>query len=668
MHLSLRSRLRRALLLLPLAALLGPAQALSDPPSRALLLELSRRPRLAGTPESRWAVELVARRLREAGLEVELDPREVLLSLPRKLELELFAGPAPSTRLAWRSERFDPDALPPGDIPPFNSWSASAELRAPVVYAGQGLRADFERLRAAGIETRGAIALMRYGGAYRGLKARMAQEHGCVGALLFSHPSDDGAERGEVWPRGPWKPDWEAQRGSILPMIGAPGDPTTPGWASPAPGQSARRIGGEELAASLPRIPCMPIPWREARVLLEALAEREITGADGQSLRARVGPGPVEARMLVDAPRELRTIVNVIGRLAGSSDTLVAAGNHRDAWVRGATDAGGGTVALLRAAQMLGERKRQGWRPASTILLCFWDGEEHGLLGSTEWVEARAVELSSKLVAYVNADTLVHGISFRGASGNPGLLGTLRRALERVPAVEREGSLWDAWVDAAGESGPRLGLPGSGSDFAAFAHHLCLPVLDLGLGGAGGGHYHTSFDDFALVERFIDPGFRGHEAAALLVCELVAELAEREHESIDEVEAATELARHAREAASWLGAERAEQLGLAFDELAARSARAGGPRRPDQKLFYASLAAGRGLAGRPWYRNRLWAPARESGYGSETFPELRAAAERGGDELDEAVAELVAAVKIQALLRAPDELGGAPAARGAGGE
>jgi N-acetylated-alpha-linked acidic dipeptidase len=285
----------------------------------------------------------------------------------------------------------------------------------------------------------------------------------------------------------------------------APGDPSTPGFPSPAPGTESTppRLSEEEWDARLPRIPCTPIPAREAAAILERLASKRLTKPDGTKASTKVGPGPVEVRLVVDAPREVRTIRNVIGRLHGESEDVVIAGNHRDAWVRGANDAGGGTVALLRAAQRLGERAKRGWKPRHTIALAFWDAEEQGLIGSTEWGEANADWLREHAIAYVNADSAVSGTRF-GASGTPGLLGTLERVLGRVPAHDpaREGAprtLWQEWSEAS-EDGPQLGLPGSGSDFAVFLHHLSLPVLDFSFSGNRGGQYHTAFDDFLQVE------------------------------------------------------------------------------------------------------------------------------------------------------------------------
>ena len=621
----------------------GPGGPDGEAPARRLALELTSAPRLAGTVGSLRSAQWVAARLEEAGWQVAIEPRVVALSLPRRIAVRAVAGGTP---LFERVERFDPDAVPPGDVPKYSAWTASGRVRARVVDVGRGLRADHERTRAAGRETRGAIVLASYGGAYRGVKAALAEEAGCAGVLLYSPLEEEGAGRGPVWPEGPWKPGWAAQRGSILPLATCPGDPTTPGWPSPAPGVSGRRLSDAERDARLPRIPCTPLGVDEAQAIRAALAA-------GQE---------VEVELDLEVPRELRTIHDVVARLPGREPGLVLAGNHRDSWVRGAHDAGSGTVSLLRAAQRLGERARAGWTPRHTLVLGFWDAEESGLIGSTEWGEAHADELREHAIAYVNADAVVSGTRFH-ASGAPGLVGALRRALARVPAPadqERaaEGparSLDDVWAEGAGGGGPRLGLAGSGSDHAVFLHHLGVPVIDVSFSGNAGGQYHTRFDDFAVMDRFLDPTWEGHETAGHLLAELLVELADGERRAFDDAEAARELARHVREAGAerggdgtaWLGPERAERLAGALETLAASVERvlgSGGhaPRTPD---LYRALEAPEGLPGRPWYRNRIWAPGLESGYAAETLPTLRLAATRGEEALARELDGLVAAVQ-----------------------
>jgi N-acetylated-alpha-linked acidic dipeptidase len=631
-----------------------PAATKGDPPARALLLELTRASRLAGTSGSQTGADFVARVLREAGFAVEIDEREVLLGLPRSIDLSVQRGASDPRPLLEHQESFDPDAVPPTDVPKCLGWAKSGSARGAAVDAGYGLRADFERLEAAGVKLQGTVALMRYGRCYRGVKVDLAAHFGCAAALLFSDPADDGAGKGQVWPAGQWKPDWDAQRGSISPMGSAPGDPSTPGWASPHPGdERAQRLAPAQYDAALPAIPAIPIGARDAALILADLATRTLQGEKGESAPRAIGPGPALVQLVLEQPRDLRRIRNVIARLPGEEERTVIAGAHRDSWVRGANDDGSGVVVLLRAAQHLGERARAGWKPKNTITLCFWDAEEWGMIGSTEWAEAHGGWLATHVIAYVNADTTVGGVEFGGLSGTPGMLAIGRAVCERQPCIsglEGASNLWQEWT-LRSKTPPDLGLPGSGSDFAVFLHHLSLPVLEFGFGGGHGGQYHTTFDDFAFVERFLDPGFKGHEAAGSFCAELLSELALRGEQSFDACEAARTLAGVARAAGAeekqgtaWLGAERGAKLAAAFEEVA--GALEGSPERA--RNLYPALALPEGLPGRPWYKNRLWSADLENGYASETFPTLRAAARKDAAALDAELDALVAAVRALA--------------------
>lgn len=621
-----------------------------EPPSRALHRELTASQRLAGTSGGLWGARTVARRMQEAGLRVEIESVDVLLSLPRRLGLELYADGTRREPFHWQRQRFDPDAIPPGDLPPFNSWSKSGVVRAPVVDVGFGLRADFERLLAAGVDPRGAIALARYGRAYRGVKVALAEEFGCVGLLLTTPPpgpSPDGAPR-ETWPAGPWSPPSDVERGSIKNLGQAPGDPSTPGWPSPPSGGQARRLAGPELDRLLPSIPCLPIPWTVASEILPRL--RPLPNPEGAE-PTPVGPGPLEARLDLDVRREVRPIHNVIARLPGRRPELVIAGNHRDAWIRGGQDAATGSVVLMRAAQILAGRVTAGWQPRHTIAFAFWDAEETGLIGSTEWAETHARRLIDEGLCYINADVAVSGTRLAGMGGSPGLLGLVEAVTRRVPAaLELEGtSLFDQWSAAVGDATPRLGLLGSGSDYTVFLHHLGLPVLDLTLVGGQAGVYHTAADEHGVVDRFLDPTWMGHETAALLVAELLFELSERGPGGFDEAEAAEALAELAQDSAEWLDGGRAERLATAFRDLAA-ACRAAGRAPLGEARFYRALFAPEGLPGRPWFKNQLWAPGLETGYAPETLPILRRAAARGEAALDTELERLLA--RIEDLTRA----------------
>ena len=300
-------------------------------------------------------------------------------------------------------------------------------------------------------------------------------------------------------------------------------------------------------------------------------------------------------------------------------------------------------MSLLLAAEQLGQRARNGWRPANGIALAFWDAEEFGLIGSTEWGEAHAEELRRHGLAYVNGDAVVSGLTFR-ASGTPGLRGTLRAALERVPDPGAPGrSLWDQWR-GEGEEEPRLGLPGSGSDYTVFLHHLGLPVLDISFGGNPGGQYHTAYDDFPMMDRFLDPDWQGHETAGRFLAELLTLLAERGRDAFDDADAARGMARTARSAGrQWLPETHATAIAEAFEALAStiESSRA----RSAPVAFYRALETPEGLPDRPWYRNPLWAPGLETGYAAESFPLLRRAADENEEALAAQVSTLLESVR-----------------------
>jgi N-acetylated-alpha-linked acidic dipeptidase len=647
-------------------------------PSKALLHEYCSGTRLAGTKGSVRSADFVTRVLEQAGWTVERDSREVLLSLPRKTTLEVYADGTATDPLYARIRSFDPDALPPGDVPPFNAWSATADVRGPVVDCGYGMQEDFASLADGRVNVSGCIALCRYGKGYRGSKLERAQAAGCIAVLFWTDPADSGEGRGATWPEGPWMPKWAVQRGTVASVVHAPGDPSTPGFASPRVGEEGgqARLSGPALDAALPKLPCLPISAEDAIALRAALRTKRVAQPDGSRVNVPRGPGPAIVRLAVDAPREVRTIHNVIARLPGQRAGYVLAGNHRDAWVRGASDAGGGTVGLLRAAQVLGEQYTNGWRPRHGIALAFWDAEEMGLIGSTEWCEAHARELPDDLIAYVNCDALVSGTQIR-VSGTPGLEPVVSLALEKVPHPNggtRPGgaprSLVDSWLEGS-EGLPRFALPGSGSDYAAFLHHLTLPVLDVQFTGNTGGHYHTSIDDVLMVERFLDPGYVGHELAGTFVAELLAEMSVHGRLCYDDESAAREYARHARDAKSWLGEERGERLAVAFETLSRTIAvdwaawanrmkfKGGGDLGPfgtypsfltaldaselrivldalrhtsGRPRMLGALAATNGIEGRPWQRLSLWAPDAEDGYGTVFLPELRALVGAGADD------------------------------------
>ncbi|MGH9576170.1 MAG: M28 family peptidase, partial [Terriglobales bacterium] len=419
----------------------------------------------------------------------------------------------------------------------YNGFSRSGAVEAEVVYANYGRPGDFRKLKEMGIDVCGKIVLVRYGENFRGVKAYTAQQEGAAGVIIYSDPADDGYFKGDMYPKGPWRPESGVQRGSIAFIFKYPGDPTTPGIASVPSLEDSKRTPPEQ-AASLPRIPTTPLSYADARPILENLAGPESPRAWQGALpfTYHVGPGPVRVKMSLKQDYAYRTIWNVIGKIRGREfpDEWVTSGNHRDAWVYGAVDPNSGTAAQLEAARALGALLKTGWRPRRTMVLGSWDAEEQGLIGSTEWAEQYSKELAGA-VTYINMDAAASGPKF-AAAAVPSLKQFVRDVTKSV-ASPAGGTVYDAWKlakekeaaekrakekEAAEKPSPDIGggerppvaesadLPvgdlGSGSDYTAFLQHLGVPSTDVSSSGPYG-VYHSVFDNFAWFSKFGDPGF-----------------------------------------------------------------------------------------------------------------------------------------------------------------
>jgi N-acetylated-alpha-linked acidic dipeptidase len=378
-----------------------------------------------------------------------------------------------------------------------------------------------------GIDTKGKIALARYGRSFRGIKVKAAEEHGAAGIIIYSDPQDDGYDQGDIYPRGPMRP-WDAvQRGSIQDLTIYPGDPLTPGYAST---KDAKRIALSDVT-DLPHIPCMPISYGNAERLLTNLSGPAVPHdwQGGLPFTYHIGPGPTEVNMKIEMDYGIRPIWDVIGTISGRGhpDQKVIIGNHRDAWVFGAVDPNSGTASMLEAARGFGELLKTGWKPERTINFCSWDGEEYGLIGSTEWGEENAEALAKHAVAYVNVDAPVSGTNF-GSSTVPSLDKFVMDLTRSVTDPKTQKSVFDAWYigqnkayfekhesvpDTAATS---LGRLGSGSDFSVFLDHLGIPSFDFGFGGPYG-VYHSALDNFYWMEHWGDPTFQYHATVAKLL-------------------------------------------------------------------------------------------------------------------------------------------------------
>src|SRR2546430_3349178 len=391
-------------------------------------------------------------------------------------------------------------------------------VTAPLVYVNYGVPADYERLERMGVSVKGAIVLARYGGSWRGIKPKGGGEHGAVGCLIYSDPRDEGYQAGDVSPQGPWRPQDGVQHGSVMDMPLYPGDPLTPGVGAT---RAAKRLALAD-APTLTKIPVLPISYGDAQPLLAAVrgpvAPPEWRG--GLGITYHVGPGPAKVHLRVRSDWSARTLYDVIARIPGSSapDQWIIRGNHHDAWVNGAQDPLSGQAALLDEARALGALVRQGWRPRRTIIYAAWDGEEPGLLGSTEWVEAHADELATRAIAYLNSDT--NGRGYLSLAGSHSLEKFINAVARDVSDPETGLSVWkreqlrriavapsaEERRDVREREDLRIDALGSGSDYTPFLQHAGIAALNLGYGGeTGGGIYHSIYDDFYWYTHFDDP-------------------------------------------------------------------------------------------------------------------------------------------------------------------
>ena len=506
---------------------------LLDTPSpdraRAWVRVLTEEPHVAGTEEGQRLAEYVRDRFREFGLEAELNRYDVLLNHPKSVSLKLLK-PEPR-ELSLREEGMlrDKDSYSDSAYSAFHGYGASGKAAGQVVYVNYGTREDFESLEATGLSVRGRIALVRYGKVFRGLKVKEAQNRGAIGVIIYSDPADDGYMKGDIYPDGPARPPASIQRGSVHYLSDGPGDPTTPGYAS-RPG--AKRVPRDKVEG-IPRIPSLPLSYGEARHILAALAGERVPDAwqGGLPFAYHLGPGPAEAAIEVEMDYGIRPIYNVIATIPGTTDAdrLVVLGNHRDAWTYGAVDPNSGTASMLETARGLGAALRGGWAPRRTLVLASWDGEEYGLLGSTEWVEDRleSAGLDQQAVAYLNLDVSVTGPDLE-VDGIPSLRDLVMAAAADVPEPRQGGSVLAAWRARKHREWAQLEVAapearfdlqmnplGSGSDYTAFAHHGGIASLSFSFDGVYG-VYHSIYDNFFWAENFGDPGFPYHVAAARL--------------------------------------------------------------------------------------------------------------------------------------------------------
>lgn len=636
------------------------------------LKTLTAAPHVSGTPEDYNTALYVAATFRAAGLDTQMVPYRVLIDWPKEVRVEawdpsghrLMTGPA---RGHVKGDNFTAD---PRVIMPYNASSASGDVTAEVVYANYGRLQDFQELAAKHIDVRGKIVICRYGGNFRGVKVYLAEQRGAAGVLIYSDPQDDGYSKGEVWPRGPWRPATAVQRGSVQYLFKYPGDPETPGLAStPSLPDSARK----SPFGSQPHIISVPLSYQDAAPILQALGGPDAPDGWKGALpfRYHLGPGGVTVHLVSRQDYQRRLIWDVVGKVEGTQypDDPVIVGNHRDAWTFGAVDPSSGTAAMLEAVQGIGALLKTGWRPKRSILFCSWDGEEQGLIGSTEWVEQNATMLE-RAVAYLNADVGVSGPNFTAAAV-PSLKQFVLGVTRQVPSP-KGGSVYEQWVQSRGHPAEppgldagadaaevRIGDLGSGSDYTPFLQHIGVPSTDISSEGPYG-VYHSASDDFEWFTHEADPHFVYlQEMARVLGLEAVR-MADADVLPYDYLT-------YAREINISLGAARnkakdddlsldfgpaetaAGRLIAAAQKVQARvDAPSGNLTRFNALLRQteADFIDPEGLPNRPWYKHLIFAPGEYTGYSAVVLP--------GVNEAIDAHNRPVAAEQLAKVTRALD--------------
>ncbi|HEY3102296.1 MAG TPA: M28 family metallopeptidase [Pyrinomonadaceae bacterium] len=648
--------------------------------AREHLRRLTLEPHVAGTKEDYDTAVYVRDKMRSYGLNADLAEYHVWLNYPKTDPVVELISPR-RERLSVREAIIKEDATSSNRkiTPLFNGYAATGDVTAPLVYANYGLPPDYEGLEKAGVDVKGKIVIVRYGNSFRGVKAKVAQDHGAVGCIIYSDPADDGYAQGEVYPKGPWRPVASGQRGSVQFLFHYPGDPLTPGKAA-TPGTS--RISLEEAYADIPRIPVQPLAYDEARKLIEPLGGpvRPKGFQGGFPFPYHVGgTNDVRVHLKTDMDYASRKIWDVVARIDGSpeKDRWIVMGNHRDAWVFGAVDPNSGTATMLETARAFGQLLKNGWQPRRTIILCSWDAEEYGLIGSTEWAEEHDTELQQKAVAYLNVDVAVNGPNY-GASSVPSLWRLIRGATRDVNDPKTGKTVYQQWQDRAreqrSETDPdydaeaRISPLGSGSDYTPFLQHLGIPSTDMGFGGDYG-VYHSAFDSFTWMSKFGDPDFTYHVAAAQLWGTMAMRLADADGLPFDYRDYASairdyfndsmKLAKRRKldstidektmNAAISDFTDEANRIEREKQQLVAdkSSSSAAKLRRLNDALIFAERAFidDRGLNGRPWYKHEIYAPGIFTGYASQPLTDFRQALDdRNTTNLKEGLDRIIAAI------------------------
>jgi N-acetylated-alpha-linked acidic dipeptidase len=663
-------------------------------------------PHHTGSPYEIKLADYVSDQFKQIGIESTKYEYSVLLPWPGRRRIDIVAPDQVKLQVEEEKIRGDQWADKPGILPAYNAYSPSGDVTGEIVYVNFGIPADYETLQKLGIDVKGKIVLARYGGSWRGIKPKVAAEHGAIACIIYSDPHEDGYFQGDVYPDGPFRGWGMIQRGSVMDMPRYPGDPSTPDRPS-KPGVA--RIPMDKIETFSP-IPVQPMSYRDGLELLKRLkgpvAPEAWRGA--LPLTYHIGPGPAKVHMNLQMDYAQRRVIDVVAKIPGAvaPDEWVIIGSHRDAWTFGASDSVSGHVSMMAVARAMGEMMKNGWKPRRSVLFVSWDGEEQGLLGSTEWVEDLTAELKAKAAIYVNRDAGAGGLNF-SSSAVHSLTPFVHELAQSIQPEGATKTLYDGWLERSREQAPArdgqpmlktptVGALGSGSDYTAFLDHVGIASMDMGLSGRGGdGSYHSTYDNPSWFKKYIDPQFKYSVLASQVTGVALLRLADAEIlpfddevygkqilDYVNEIEQQATKAsaadatkidfaglKSAAEAFAKAGADlraRGESLlnGVRPPSDSRRGSDSGDALVPTTQAFAdinhrlimaeRDLVEPAGLPDRPWYRHVIYAPGLYTGYGVKTIPGVREAVDAG----NYARAAEQAAIVIRALQRATKTLQG----------
>ena len=652
---------------------------------------LSARPHHVGSPYDKDNAEFIAGLYRSWGFDTKIEEFSVLFPTPKSRLVEMTAPEKFTLKLNEPALKEDATSGQQDEqLPTYNAYSIDGDVTAPLVFVNYGVPADYEVLAQHGIDVKGKIVIAKYGGSWRGIKPKVAAEHGAVGCIIYSDPRNDGYYQGDVYPKGAWRSENGVQRGSVMDMPTYPGDPLTPGVGAT---KDAKRLEVKDVK-TLTKIPVLPISYSDALPLLKNLDGTVVPDAWRGALPVtyHFGGKTPTVHMKLAFNWDMKPLYDVIAKMPGSElpDEWIIRGNHHDAWVNGAGDPLSGQVAMLEEARGIGQLVKTGWKPKRTIVYCSWDGEEEGLLGSTEWVETHADELKQKAAVYINTDG--NGRGFLGVGASHTLEKFINEAARSVQDPETKMNVWERMraqqivngsanekKEARERADLRVDALGSGSDFTPFLQHLGIASMNVGFGGEdGNGSYHSIYDSYDHFQRFVDPGNVYGVALAKVCGHMTLRLADAETLPFEFTDFADTVNTYANEVMKLADTMRDEtrttneiisngmlsavqdptetfvmprpkgavpflnfaplqnavsrlnESAKQFQKTSAGKTLSGDARRQlDLALINTERSmTGSGLPRRDWFKHEIYAPGFYTGYGVKTLPGIREAIEQ----------------------------------------